>query len=241
MIVKPQRVDSTSWVYWLKEGLRLSGRNTFWFVVFGAAFSFLGGIPDELLYVPIYASPFFMGLLCLFARASDEGSSVYSALSRVSIVSWASLYLASQFAFIFLLLVAKILGAFLEQGSSSAELGASEGTFGTKIMLLQFWMMLTSGPILWFLTPLLVVRNVPPWLAVKQAINAIMINKFVLVFIFGVATSCVFFASISGVLAVPWFAIVGCAMYVSYRHIWCEPGNKSPMTSRNQIKQKAAA
>lgn len=225
MVFKPQKVDSSSWLYWLKKGFLLSNKRLVVGIFIGYCIATLGLSEISLAYLDT-AVFFGLCLLVIVAKAADENRPFREKFQQIPFWVWIQLIMVYSACFLPIILIAKIAAALLVPDVSSDL--PEPLPFGGASLLIASALFCVSGFVIWFLMPLLVAGQVPLQVAIIQAKDALMLNKFVFIFVFGIGASALTFASISPALSVLWFTFIPSVMYASYQHIWWEKGNIKP-------------
>ena len=233
MELRPHPVPPSSSLKWFTQGLRLSTRHPFLFVVTVAVALpgtlIFGGLP-VFLFIPLLLAP---GVVLAFASEND--TSFWLELRDRSLNAWKNLAISSLLLvpLIFLLASLLLLAAKLEPPAASADTTeAAKLTFeagAAYLITLSLWFM-AIGPIIWFLIPLLILENLPLKNAFFLSLQAFVFNLYVsiitsllaLIFLVGIFW---------GIAIFPLYAITVCMMYASYRHVFYN----------SELKEKARA
>lgn len=209
-----------------KKGFILSNKRLVLGIFGGYFLAALGNFPDSVLTVIDIAVFFGLSVLVLVAKAADDNSPLREKFRSTPAWVWAQLFMVYSVCFIALLLIGKIALVLIDPISSGIENHTLP--FGGLTLVFASAFFCITGFIIWFLIPLLIVGHVPLQIAIKQAKDALMLNKFVFIFVIGVGASAYTFAVTTPALAVLWLTFVPSVMYASYKHIWWEKGNIKP-------------
>ncbi len=229
MNFQPQRVEPSSAIYWFKEGLELSVRQSWLFIVITLVFCGIHYLPAPVTQILLFVIPMLLGAGCIVAECADLSASSIATLKAKPFRVWLNLFYVGFLPwvpiFVFGLL---LIGLGVEgEGFVPGEPTPTPFDGGAALLALMFFWFVTMGYWIWFVVPLVAVAELSPVIALEQAVVALDLNKIVIsiVLIFAV---CCLIGMISPLLVFPWVALVASMMYTSYRHIWLDRGLNHP-------------
>lgn len=229
MNFQPQHVEPSSAIYWFKEGLELSIRQSWLFILITLVFCGIHYLPAPVTQILLFVIPMLLGAGCIVAECADLGSNSIATLKAKPFKVWLNLFYIGFLPWVPFFFIGLLLSGLGVEGDGFSPGKPAPTAFdgGAALLALMFFWFITMGYWIWFVTPLVAVAELPLIIAVEQAFEALDLNKIVIIVVLIFAFCCLF-GMISPLLVFPWVALVSSMMYTSYRHIWFDRGLNHP-------------
>ncbi len=239
MVIQPRSVPPSHALRWFSDGLRLSARRPLWFVLLLVLMLPLGMWASALIQFAL--APTLLGCGVVLALSSEHDSSFPADLGDRCAASCRRMALATLAGAPIVLLVAMMISLLVQsqevaRGDAAPAAAAAIFSFEPANILLitLFLWFVALGPILWFFIPLLVLEKLPLKLTLALAVRAYSRNLYIAI-ITSLIAMIFAFGTLLSILLFPLFAVVVCAMYLSYRDIFYGEALKMATRARTAV------